>query len=151
MSFLLPTERTAVRGAGEGIRWSGAAVLVEAMLLLVFLIASLAVLMQMFSAAVNRADESAQLTAAVAAAADTAEQFAADPTQAAGTKTEGDLLVVCTVTPEPREAGTLYHAEISVYAAETDAGSGDRTAVDINPTAQPVYSISTSRFESEVE
>lgn len=145
MSFQLPYKRTAAEG--ERIRWSGAAVLVEAMLLLVFLIASLAVLVQMFATAVNCADESAQLTAAVAAASDMAEQFAADPTNIAEETNADGLLVVCDVKAEPRKAGTLYHAEISVYAADADASAGAVTA----PAGDPVYSVSTSRFESEVE
>lgn len=123
MSFQLPNKIHVTEDVGP--RWSGAAVLVESMLLLVFLTASLAVFVQMFSAALERADESAQLTAAVAAASDTAEQFAAYPTQANGQHMVDDLLVTCNVKREPHESGTLYKAEISVYAmGDADAGSG---------------------------
>lgn len=144
MSFQLPTKRTSA--AGEGIRWSGAAMLVEAMLLLAFLIASLAVLTQVFATAVEKANQGTQLTAAVAAASETAERFAANPAAVSEEQIVGDLLVVCKVTDEPRKAGVLHHADISVYAAPpgVDANAGAR------PQGEPVYTVSTSHYESGV-
>ncbi len=133
MSFQLPTSHPRT---GSGTSRAGTAMLVEAMILLVFLIASLAVFMQMFSASLTRADESRELTMAVAAASDVAEQFAAYPEQAGGEQTLDGMHVVCDVQEEPRPSGILYRADISVYA---DDGS-----------AEPLYSITTARFESEV-
>lgn len=144
MSFQLPTKRTS--SADEGIRWSGAAMLVEAMLLLAFLIATLAVLTQMFAAAVEKANESAQLTTAVAAASETAERFAANPAGVPDQQVVDNMLVVCKVTDEPHTAGVLYHADISVYAATPGADASAEAA----PQGEPVYAVSTSHYESEV-
>lgn len=144
MSFQLPTKRTS--SAGEGIRWSGAAMLVEAMLLLAFLIATLAVLTQMFAAAVEKANESAQLTAAVAVASDTAERFAANPAGVPDQQVVDNMLVVCKVTDEPHTAGVLYHADISVYAMTP--GTGADAGAELQ--GEPVYTVSTSRYESGV-
>lgn len=141
MSFQLPTERTHEEVAPS---WSNAAFLVESMLLLVFLIASLAVFTQMFSASVTHAENSRQLTAAVTAASDTAERFAANPSQVSAIEENGGLIVACNISSEDRLSGTLYHATISVYAPN----SFDRSAGQ--PTGDPVYSVSTARFESEV-
>ena len=140
MSFQLPSKMNITET--EAPRWSGAAVLVESMLLLVFLIASLAVFTQMFATSVGRADESAKLTAAVAAASETAEQFAANPMRVAGERTVDDLLVVCDVQGEQRQSGTLYHADIAVYAPSGQAAA--------SADGEPVYKVSTSHFESEV-
>ena len=144
MSFQLPTKRTS--GAGEGIRWSGAAMLVEDMLLLAFLIATLALLTQMFAAAVEKANESTQLTTAVAAASETAERFAANPAGVPDQQVVDNMLVVCKVTDEPHTAGVLYHADISVYAAAPGANASAEAA----PQGEPVYAVSTSHYESGV-
>lgn len=145
MSFQLPTAESRAN-RGEAPRWSGAAVLVESMLLLVFLIASLAVFTQMFSVSLTRAEQSSSLTAAVAAASDTAERFAAYPDQVAGEQVVGDLRVVCDVNAEQRLSGTLWHADIAVFAADANADDADDA-----DDAEPIYTLHTSRFESEVE
>lgn len=135
MSFQLPTQRKSV---APRTRWSGAAFLVEAMLLLVFVMASLAVFTQMFAASSERANQSGALTDAVAVASTTAEQFSADPTGVAPEATVGDMRVLCQVTPESRPGGTMYRAAISVYAANAAPG------------AQPIYTVSTAKYESGV-
>ena len=134
MSFQLPTHHPRMHMAGSR---SGTAMLVEAMVLLVFLTAALAVFMQMFSLSLVRANESRELTTAVAAASDVAERFAAYPEQAAGEQTVEDMRVVCNVVEQPRDSGVLYRATIDVYAADDPAG-------------EPIYFITTANFESEV-
>ena len=121
MSFELPTHRKVI---GVRPRWSGAAFLVEAMLLLVFIMASLAVFTQLFAASAERANQSRDLTDAVAIASTTAERFAADPQGVAREFTQGRLRVVCDVRPEARQGGTMYYATISVYADAESAGDG---------------------------
>ena len=132
MAFSLPS---VTRTSDARPAWSGMAVLVEAMLVLAFLIASLAVVTQLFAKAAMRASEGEQLAQAVALATTTAERFAADPTGAEGSFAEGDLLVTCDVEATPAAAGTLFDATISVFAAD-DATSG-----------QPVYVLATSCYE----
>ena len=121
--------------------WSSVAFIVESILLLVFLVASLAVLTKVFSASLTRSVESRTLDAATIAATSIAEHFAADPEGVEERTQLGDLIIVCDVTEEPRKDGTMHHAEIRVYeVASFGEGSG-----------QPVYTLNTSRYESGVE
>ncbi len=115
MSFQLPSQRTSV---APRKRWAGAAFLVEAMLLLLFLVASMSIFTQLFAATAERANESRNLTDAVAVATSTAERFAADPASAACDETKDGLRVICEVSPSKRASGTIYYATISVYDAE---------------------------------
>ena len=117
--------------------WTNMAFIVEAMLLLVFLVASLAVFMQLFSAAAQRSAESRDLTDAVAVASTTAERFAVDPQGIPEVSHADDLTVTCTVEPDSRDSGTLYRANIAVYKGDEPAG-------------EPVYSLSTSTYVSQV-
>lgn len=123
------------RASGR-VAWSSVAFIVESMLLLVFLVGSLAVLTQLFSSSLNRSVESRTLDAATIAATSIAEHFAANPNDVQESTQLGDLIVKCDVTPEQRKAGTLYHATISVL----DSASG-----------KTVYEMDTSCFESEVK
>ena len=124
------------RAEQSNTSWASVAFLIEAMLLLVFLTASLALFTQVFGASVQQAKESATLTDAIAIAQNSAERFAADPTSISGETQEGDLRVMCDVTSDPRTSGTLYHATISVY--DDTAGT------------EAVYVIHTARYESGV-
>ena len=116
--------------------WSSIAFIVESMLLLVFLVGSLAVLTQLFAISMNNSVQSRTLDAATIAATSIAEHFAADPTGVQETTQLGDLMVKCEVTQTAREGGILYNALISVY----DTGSG---AV--------VYELPTACYESGVQ
>ena len=115
--------------------WSGAAFIIEAMLLLVFLIGSLAVFTQLFATAAERGAHSGTLTSAVMAAENAAERFAADPAHMDEQLQAGELRVICDITSEKLAGGTLYHANIAVLA---------------EGFAEPVYEIATSSYESEV-
>lgn len=115
--------------------WTGMAVTVEAMVLLVFLIGSLAVILQLFAAATIQTQEGRRLANAVAAATSTAERFASDPEAADGVTTHGELTVSCVVSDEQTAAGTLYQATITVYDPNFD---------------KPVYELVTARYVSEV-
>lgn len=132
MSFELPAHRP-VTSTRPG--WASAAFIVESLLLLVFLVGSLAIFTQMFAVSAGQAAQGATLSAAVAAAGNTAERFAADPESIEPQTQEGDLRVVCDVTSDARSGGTLYHATISVFEANG---------------AEPVYTITTSRYVSGV-
>ena len=125
----------ATRAAHSRPAWSGMALVVESMLLLVFLIGSLAVIMQLFAAATTRAQAGSQLAQAVALATDTAERFAASPTDVPQTQQQDSLRVQCQVEAQPTGAGTLYHATISVFDAQAA------------PADQPLYPLSTARYE----
>ena len=137
MSFNLTAKRA--RGA-QTTRRSGAAFIVEALILLAFLAAASAIFVQLFAAAVGQSAESAELSNAVAIASNTAERFAADPSSVGESETVDDFIVTCTTSVEKRAGGDLRLATISVYRAE-DGIVGD---VD-----DPVYTISTARYDRE--
>ena len=118
--------------------WSSVAFIVESILLLVFLAASLAVLTKVFSASLNASVESRTLDAATIAAGSIAEHFAADPTGVNERTELGDLLIVCDVDDEKRKDGTLYHATITVY---------DQTGAH---GEEAVYELITACYESGV-
>lgn len=167
MSFELPTKRSSTVARA---RWSGAAFLVEAMLLLVFIMVSLAVFTQLFAASAERANASRSLTDAVSVATSVAERFCADPTSVEGEYAEDDLQVVCQVTSEKRAGGVMYYATINVYGADAstvaataskttgadaaDSGDAEIASSDLVaappavPTVEPLYSVQTAKFES---
>ena len=116
--------------------WASVAFMVESVLLLVFLVASLAVLTQLFSTALSRSAESRTLDAATIAASSIAEHFAANPSDVQPETRLGDLRIVCDVADSARAGGTMYSAHIDVYDATRPEGSG------------PVYSLDTSCYQS---
>ena len=132
MSFELPS---GTRGTRSRPAWSGMAVVVEGMLLLVFLIGSLAVIMQLFAAASVRAQEGRQLAQAVAMATSTAERFAADPTSVPQVDQRDGLTVICKVDPQKTGDGTLFVADISIY------DSADEHA------PEAIYAITTASYQ----
>ena len=131
----MATARTRI-GSEERASWTSTAFIVEAIVLLVALIASLAVLVLSFTIALNRSVESRTLDAATIAASSIAEHFAANPADVQDETVLGDLRITCTVTDEAREGGVMHHARIDVF--EISAGDG----------ATPMYSIETARYES---
>lgn len=96
------------RGGGRA-SWHGTALLVEALVLLAFLVASLALFMQAFAQARGMGAEGSELAQAVAMASNLAEEFAADPA----------------TEPEPLERdGLTASCEVATVAAD---GTGGQT------------------------
>ena len=116
--------------------WSSTAFIVEAVFLLVFLAAATAIFVQSFALASAQSEQSLALSRAVAAAQQTAEHFAADPTRVAATDEIDGMRVTCEITEEQHDNGTLYHATITVYASGTQSAS-------------PLYAIETARYGQE--
>lgn len=116
--------------------WSGLAVVVEAITLLLFLVWSLSIVTQLFAAAAARGEQGSDLATAVSLATSTAERFAASPADAEGTTTQDGLTVACAVEPESMGSGTLYHATIEVFAPNQ---------------SEPVYTLTTARYQRQVE
>lgn len=118
--------------------WHGAAFLVEALVLLAFLAASLAVLFSLFASARTEADRAASLSEAVAIAQNAAEgiaaadTFSADTTPATqtviGAQTGTTYELAIELEPQTTGAGTLWHATITVCGAE------------------PLYTLETARY-----
>lgn len=106
------------RGGGSGrpdggrASWHGTALLVEALVLLAFLVASLALFMQVFAQARGMGAEGSELAQAVAMASDLAEEFAADPA----------------VEPDPLERdGLTASCAIATVAADGAGGADAQT------------------------
>lgn len=108
----------AVRRGGGRASWHGTALLVEALVLLAFLVASLALFMQAFAQARGMGAEGSELAQAVAMASNLAEEFAADPA----------------TEPEPLERdGLTASCEVATVAAggadgQTGSGADDATS-----------------------
>lgn len=113
--------------------WHGAALLMEALILLAFLVGCIAVFFQLLTTAGVMGKESTQLTEAVALASNVAEEFAADPTSVSQTQDLEGYRVTCDATPGVTEGGTLYDAHITVYDGDT-----------------VIYELDTARYVSEV-
>ncbi len=124
------TERRSHRSGGSD--GSSMAFLVEVLVLMLLLAGSLAVLVQIFSAAQITARKSEQLEMAVSLASEQAEAFAANPESVEAEATEGDLKASTQVTPQITSAGALYDAHISVS----------------DQTGAVVYELDTSRYVS---
>ena len=172
MSFNLVHTRTHTT---ERPAWSGAAFIVEALFLLVFLAASSAVFVQLFAQGAQQGAESLQLSRAVALASNTAERFAANPEDVATMVVEDDMTVVCLSEEHPHERGTLITASIYVYefdaayaagansgttaaaagavgssGASQDAGPAIPGAPQFVPQGKLLYSTTTAHYEREV-
>lgn len=150
--------------------WHGKAFLVEALVLLAFLVMSLAVLLTLF---VNARLESAggeRLAQAVHLAQNAAEEFAANPTDAEALAIVQDgLAVIAQLSYEPHESGTLVRAVITVTEQSGEAGAaagadaagdgadagdaadaagaeGSPAADAAGAAAEPLYTLETARY-----
>lgn len=127
---------------------AGRAFVVEALLLLAFLAVSVAIILQVFVAAGTMSRDAHTLSMSQHLAANAAEVFASNPTNAAGTAyytTSGDALpgpstaafaVETSVDERPEGAGTTYFADISVFH------------LDGQETDQAAYQLQTQRYLS---
>lgn len=96
-------------------RRSSLAFIVEALILLLFLIGSLAVVVQLFSLSANKATQGKHLEQAVVAAANVAERFSANPKSVEENSTVGSLAVKCQVEETKLAHGVKYDATIIVF------------------------------------
>ena len=147
--------------------WPGAAFIVEALLLLVFLTGSLAVLMNLNAEADRIGRSSANLMNALVMASNSAEEFAADPVAVraaqsldagqtdANVRYENGLVLVRDVTAEATGAGVMYRATITVWneadvasVTTPDAGEARYEVTLADPAAEAVYQVETSAYVS---
>lgn len=155
--------------------WPGAAFIVEALLLLVFLTGSLAVLMNLNAEADRIGRESADLMDGLVLASNVAEKFAADPiafeeayeadpmadrwlSQPAHEAENGsDLLSAeCTFRTEDTDAGTMHYLTIEVWKVRVlnDSAKAAEEGIGFEPgglclqgnEGEPVYTLGTSRY-----
>lgn len=112
--------------AGTRSRRSGRSTVsfvVEALVLLVFLAACMAVFTQLFSGSATLAKDSERLSEAIMVAKDAAEEFSSAPAAVESGQPVGltviangkdDFDVSCDVTKDETGAGTMYRAHITV-------------------------------------
>lgn len=117
-------------GRSSGGKGSQAALLIEALVILLFLVASLGLLMQVLSRASAQGERAAELARAVELASNVAERFAVDPAGTAGVTYEDGLSATCEVVSG---ADGLVRAHIVVNAADDGAA---------------VYELDTARYVS---
>lgn len=125
-------------GQARKASWHGKAFLVEALVLLVFLVASLSILVALFVQARTEADEGERLSQAVQLAQNAAEEFAADPAGSQGLAIEdGGLVATVQVGEEAHESGSLLSATVTVVDEE---GGGSIEA------GEEIYRLDTARY-----
>lgn len=125
-------------GQTRKANWHGKAFLVEALVLLVFLVASLSILVSLFVQARTKADEGERLSQAVQLAQNAAEEFAADPAGAQGLALQDDGLVATVQVGEDlHESGLLLNATVTVVDEE---GGGSIAA------GEEIYRLDTARY-----
>ena len=115
---------------GDKHPWTTTAFMIEALVLLFFLVASLAVFTQLFAYSANSANQAQRLTQATELAQNAAEEFSANPQAVAKDETvglgtahesENGFSTTCTVTSEAQSSGTYYTAHISVADEQGEA------------------------------
>ena len=141
---------TASKQGAQRPGWSNTAFVVEALVLLVVLIACMAVFTQLFARSASLAADTERMATATALAQSAAEEFSSDPESvavgrqvglgvsagnvaAAGLDDSDDFTVSCTVDAAPTTAGVLYTAHITVSDSLGEA-----------------YALTTTRYVSEV-
>lgn len=134
--------------------WTGAAFIVESLLLLAFMAGTLAVLLNIFAQSYTVGSQSQDKALAIVAATNTAETFAAAPEEGLFISPEGDFVTNCVVEAEKTSSGTMYYAHIAVYSL-SDIEVHDNTLEAMRDyflvhydSLVPVYELDTARFVS---
>lgn len=114
--------------------WHSMAFFVEAIILMIFLVATMAVFTNLLMGSQVRSAETRQLTNAIVATSNEAEAFAINPHEGT-TVTSGDgFTITCTAEATPGKGGTLYSAQL----------------ITTNAQGAEIYRLSTSKYVSEV-
>ena len=92
----------------------GFAFLIEALVVLAFLMGCHAVFVKLFATAQLEGLAANRLSQAIVAATNRAEEFSANPENASDLTTEDGLRITCDVKTDPYDAGTLFKATITV-------------------------------------
>ncbi len=109
--------------------WTSTAFMIEALVLLFVLVASLAVFTALFASSANSAKQAQRISDATAVAQNAAEEFSANPAAVeAGNnvgsnayRVSGEFDVSCDVSKDAQATGTLYSAHITVSDSEGEA------------------------------
>ena len=128
--------------------WHGGAFIVESLVLLVFLMAALAVAIQLMGEAHQHGADADRLSSAIILASNDAEAFAANPTpdDAASSfaAVDGDL-VEATEVDAPAD-GNVYEVSRTVDARDEAAGTLYEARITVTCDGETVYELATSRY-----
>lgn len=136
---------------GSGQSWHGMAFIVEAVVLLAFLVASITIFFQLFAQSKNIGVENEKLSGAIVLATNMAEEFAVHPVSTESvTRTEDGLMGSISVTQEETGGGVLYRAVITVTDASNDAGAAAASVADgtSSSAGEVIYTIETASYEA---
>lgn len=129
--------------------WHGAAFIVESLVLLVFLVGSLAVLMQVMGDAHERGTDADRLSNAVILASNDAEAFAADPSNGSQTAefalVDGTLVAASDASDQNVE---LYVVTRTVQENAEKAGILYEAHIEVSTEDALVYQMDTTRYVS---
>lgn len=145
------------RTGSEGRRsWHGAAFVVESLVLLAFLVASLAVVISLMGDAHARGQAADELSNAIIAASNSAEEFAADPAGAGDGNTawyavvDGALVEVGAGDAGDDAGGNAAYAVTRAVEREAQsAGTLYRAHIAVEREGATVYELDTSRYVSD--
>lgn len=150
MAIDLSRLRSGRSSAHDRRPWHGAAFIVESLVLLVFLVGSLAVLMQVMGGAHERGIEADKLSNAVILASNDAEAFAADPSS--GDQVTVFALVDETLVAEPgqsSENSDRYTVTRTVRENAEKAGTLFEAHIEVTSGDDLVYEMETTRYMSD--
>lgn len=150
MSIDLSQLRSSVGTTRDRRPWHGAAFIVESLVLLVFLVGSLAVLMQVMGDAHERSTDADRLSNAVILASNDAEAFAADPLS--GDQVTVFALVDETLVADPgqsSENSDRYIVTRTVRESAEKAGTLFEAHIEVTSGDALVYEVDTARYMSD--
>ena len=135
--------------------WHGAAFIVEALVLLAFLMASLGVMASLMGAAHERGAAADRLSHAVILASNEAEAFAAEPDAASSTTRyvfeDGALRQVEGDGADAGGGAAAYEVQRLVERRGQEAGALYEARIMVSCEGQAVYELDTSRYVSNRE
>lgn len=136
--------------AHERRPWHGSAFIVEALVLLVFLVASLAVLMQIIGGAHERGEAADRLSSAIVLASNDAEAFAADPAsgnlEAAYVLVDGELTKADGLSDDPD--ASAFGLTRTVEAQQQPGGTLYTARIVVSSGGEVAYELETARYVS---
>lgn len=141
-----------IRKRAERAPWHGAAFMVEALAILLFLAASLAVLMLLFSLSYNRGMQADRLSNSVLLATNNAESFAANPQEADQLQYFEEISNVMQEAAFSGEEPTdLYKVERNVSSSPEARGLHYYATISVSYNDELVYQVETSRYVGSQE
>lgn len=131
--------------------WHGGAFIVESLVLLVFLMAALAVAIQLMGVAHQHGTQANRLSSAIVLASNDAEAFAADPASDGAASSfstvDGELVEVSDANAAANES--IYRVTRQVEARNLGAGTLYEARIAVTCDEQAVYELDTSRYVSD--